>query len=327
VKRVLITGGAGFIGSHIVDCYSQDHKVLIVDDLRTGWLSNLAVSPNVPVVRSPLGSLEVMGTIESFKPQIVIHMAAQLEVSAGYEDPISELDQNLAATVELLEACRKVGSVQHFVFGSSACVYGRGYPRALQEIYDGGDRMMYENARPQWTYGASKLSAEHYVNIYSRYFLTTSLRFGIVFGPREWYGRVLTNFARRAAQGKPPIVFGDGSATRDFTYVRDAARACRRVTDDGDPGSGPVDIGSGTQISIADLAALFGTPEFEDVPEGGSSEKMPGRLRLPNEMEFMTLEPHLDLETRTITDEGLFDEYMDYARSNPEQWKDEEYRV
>jgi len=310
--RILVTGGAGFIGSHITEQYAEDHEILVIDDLRSGYEENLPSDIHMIQCRIELAEKE----IQKFRPTIVSHMAAQLEISAGYADPVAESDENTLNTLRLLDTCRRIGSVQHFIFASSACVYGsRREPGAP----------MYEAARPQWSYGVSKLAAEHYVNLYSKHFKVSNLRFGIVFGPREWYGRVLTNFAERGIQGKDIIVFGDGSARRDFTYVRDLASAHRHLTTYQTKQQITIDVGSGLQTSVLSLARLIASKcnvgvRTENVKPGEVSKHMPGRLRLPDEMQSMHLTPPSFACTRTITHGQILDEYLDYARSKPVAW-------
>jgi UDP-glucose 4-epimerase len=289
---------------------------MVVDDLRTGWLSNLRVSPRVPVVNATLGSVVANGMIQNFRPTIVHHLSAQLEISKGLEDPAAEAREDILTTIGLLELCKSLPSVQHFVFSSSACVYDPDGHRKLE---------------PAWTYGAAKLAAEAYTTLYGQYFATTSLRYGIVFGPREWYGRVLTNFARRAVAGQDLVLFGDsGEVTRDFTYVGDVADIHRRVTDE--VRTGIYDVGSGGKTSLQTVAELIAEKTgvavvTEDVEPGGDSTLMPGRLRLPNEMRHMTLCPERGMQTQSIVHANILDEYLDYARSQPEQWQSEHYRI
>jgi len=239
-KRILITGGAGFIGSHVADKYVHDHEVMILDDLRTGYTEN--IPDGVWLQRIDVNDRRrLRDAFRAFKPHLVSHHAAQLEISKGYENPVEEAEEDLLATIRVLEESRRAG-VQHFVYASSACCYAPDGSRELD---------------PQWTYGAAKLAGEHYAQIYSRYMCMTVFRYGIVFGPREWYGRVLTNFVTRLLEHEPPVVFGDGTARRDFAYVLDAAEMHRTVTDMA--ASGVFDVGSGISTSVLDLAKALTT--------------------------------------------------------------------
>src|SRR5262249_49872680 len=145
---------------------------------------------------------------------VVSHQAAQLEITHCIDDPIDDLRTNAIGTLNVFLAARKAGA-QRILNASSACVYGQAIDPPSDE-----DR---SPTNPNWAYGASKLVAEKYGKIWTEFhnLPVISFRYGIVYGEREWYGRVLTIFLKRILDGKPPVVFGAGDQIRDFTYVGD----------------------------------------------------------------------------------------------------------
>jgi UDP-glucose 4-epimerase len=198
---------------------------------------------------------------------------------------------NLAGTINVLEAARETG-VERMVNASSACIYGQPVNPPSDE--DAGPH------NPNWSYGASKLAAEKYAQIFSNDygFPVHSLRYAITYGPREWYGRVLTIFLKRLSEGKPPVIFGDGKQLRDFTYVDDVVAIHRACIESGLPGAQSFNGGTGIATSVAELARLAcevsGTglePVSENVAPGERSELVDGRMRLPSELEVMQLSP------------------------------------
>lgn len=247
--KVLVTGGAGFVGAHVVRLLLEaGHAVAVLDDLSTGRPER--VPPGVKLHRVAVeDAAAVDRVVAEERPQAVIHLAAQVDVQVALREPLRDLAVNGLGSVALLKACRRHG-VEQVVYASSAAVYGE--PERLP--LDEGAR-----CRPLSPYGASKLAAEGYFWVYAQSFglKATTLRFANVYGPGQEAraeGGVVASFAARVAEGQPPRIFGSGRQTRDFVYVTDVARAVLAAL--GGPG-GLFNVSTGCEASILELARLF----------------------------------------------------------------------
>ena len=241
--KVLVTGGAGFIGSHIVDALvEQRHDVAVVDDLSGGspdHVNSRASMHRVDITDS--AALEEV--FERERPEIVDHHAAQISVRESMADPVRDARVNVLGTVAILQLCVKYG-VGRVIFASSSAVYSEPQYYPMDEGHE---------VRPQSAYGVSKLAAESYVRLYGdvygiRYKL---FRYGNVYGPRqnpEGEAGVVSIFARQLEEGTQPTIFGDGTKTRDYVYVADIARANLLAL--GDAGDNEVfNIARGAEVS------------------------------------------------------------------------------
>lgn len=217
--RVLVTGGCGFIGSHIVDLLVEaNHEVLVVDNLSTGRMENLNKRAKLKVhdITEP-GLLEIF---QAFRPEAVIHEAAQIDVKTSMEKPEDDAQVNVIGTVKVLECCRKTG-VQKIIYASSAAIYGNPITLPVSEEHP---------KKPMSAYGISKRIPEEYIQLYHRLYGInyTILRYANVYGERQdahGEGGVVAIFAAQLKKGLGVKIFGDGSQTRDFIYVRDIAKA------------------------------------------------------------------------------------------------------
>lgn len=289
---VLVTGGAGFIGSHIVeDLLRSGDRVTVFDNFSSGSRENLAgLEREVEIVEGDILDADALLAAMRGK-DIVSHQAAQLEITKCLADPLDDMRTNLVGTLNVLDAARLAG-VGRVVNASSACIYGQAADPPSDEDRD--------PQNPNWSYGASKLAAEKYAQIFAHDygFAVYSLRYGITYGPREWYGRVLTIFLKRVLEGKAPVVFGAGEQLRDFVFVGDVVRIHRACIESGLGGAHSFNGGTGIATSIAQLAKLIcevtGTdlqPVSENVLPGERSELVDGRMRLPSELAVMQLSP------------------------------------
>jgi UDP-glucose 4-epimerase len=253
--NVLVTGGAGFIGSHIVDLLVEKGcTVSIVDNLSTGRPENINPGANFCNidVRDP-GLKEI---VAREKPSAVIHLAAQVDVQRSLQDPHTDAEINIIGAVNLLDACSASG-VGKVVYASTAAVYGSPAYLPVDERHP---------VAPQSPYGLSKHTVEHYLRLYRDMhgINFTVLRFANVYGPRQdatGEGGVVAIFIDKLAKGVKPVIFGDGEQTRDFIYVKDVAAASLAALQQGDGGTFNVSTGKGLSVNYLyqALKALTGS--------------------------------------------------------------------
>ena len=258
------------------------------------------------------------------------HQAAQLEISRCIDDPEFDLKCNTVGTLNVLRAAIR-NHVSKVINASSACVYGQAFSMPQSE--------RNHPTNPNWAYGVSKLAAEKYCQIFSAMYKipVISFRYSIVYGPREWYGRVLTIFLKRVLERSSPIVFGSGSELRDFVYVGDLVRAHRYAMEAQFSEAHSVNVSTGKGTSILELAKKVVRladvplqPLREDVPVGGWSSIV-DRQRLPAELERMVLDNALaktllGWEPKVMLDEGLKMEFA-WLQENPHRWRDVAVRI
>jgi UDP-glucose 4-epimerase len=257
--HILVTGGVGFIGGHIAESVAEDgHDVAVLDNFEPYYDTGLK-RHNVEIARGAAsqsdGSYELVeGSVTDTElvddlvadADMIFHQAAQAGVRTSVEEPKKVNDYNVTGTLNLLEAIREHG-IDRFVNASSSSVYGK--PEYLP--YD--EEHPNEPVSP---YGASKLAAEHYTRIYNEVhnLPTVSLRYFTVYGPRMRPDMAISNFVSRCIKGNPPVVYGDGSQTRDFTYIDDVVDANRKLLTDDSADGEIMNIGSTDNIDILTLA-------------------------------------------------------------------------
>ena len=217
--KILVTGGAGFIGSHVVEKLLQEQcEVVIIDNLSTGLQEN--INKAAKFIKMDIRSNQLLGIFTAEKFDAVIHLAAQTMVHKSLEMPDYDCDVNISGTVNLLEACRKT-NVKRVVFSSTAAVYGNVTTLPVVES---------DSTVPTSFYGLSKLTCEQYLALYSKLYGLeyVVLRYANVYGERQGdggEGGVISIFIRKINQGESVLIFGDGTQTRDFIYVGDIASA------------------------------------------------------------------------------------------------------
>ena len=222
--KVLVTGGAGFIGSHIVDhLIAAENEVVVLDDLSTGSLQNL--NPKAAFVKMSILNDGLMDVFLRERFDAVCHLAAQTSVSHSVEHPEFDAQVNVAGTLKVLEGCRRTG-VSRIIFASSAAVYGDVVTLPVQENFP---------QKPTSFYGLSKLTAEQYIQMYQELYGLhyVILRYANVYGERQGdrgEGGVVSIFTRCVQREDSLKIFGDGSQTRDFIYVGDVAAANVQAT-------------------------------------------------------------------------------------------------
>lgn len=270
---VLVTGGAGFIGSNLVSALAAEgHRVQVLDDLSTGSMANLReVSEAVEVVVGDIRAPDQVRTAMA-AAELVFHLAALPRVARSVADPFGTHLVNVNGTLNVLLAARDTG-VRRVVFASSSSVYGDSRTLPKHEKLP---------PRPQSPYAASKLAGEAYCRSFANVYglQTVSLRFFNVFGPRQdptgEYATAVPRFISRMLGGERPVIFGDGTQSRDFTHIDNVTRACRLAGEAGDDVVGEaINVGCGARTSLLELIdvlnGILGTelePEFTDPRPG-----------------------------------------------------------
>ncbi len=297
-KRVLVTGGSGFIGSHIVkELLSQGADVIVLDNLSTGKLSNLEeVQDQITFQEGDIRDLDLLHDL-LVEIDFVFHQAAFVSVPLSMENPDQCFEINAAGTIQLMSAAARAG-VKRFVFASSAAVYGDNPHIPLQES---------AKLKPQSPYAVSKLVDELYKDLYTENFglEVVALRYFNVYGPKQPpdsdYAAAIPIFIRRMMQDQQPVVYGDGGQSRDFIYVEDVARANVLAAESALAPGEAFNICSGKEINILDLIKIIGgvlniNPKiiFED-PRSGDIYRSVGDPAYAGEM--LGFKPEFSLES------------------------------
>jgi UDP-glucose 4-epimerase len=259
-KHVLVTGGAGFIASHLADAYlARGWRVSVVDDLSTGKWENL--DPGVEFHQADLRDLASMDLVRQLRPDVVSHHGAQIDVRKSVADPAADAETNVVASVRLLQTCAESG-VGRFIFASTGgAIYGD--PLIVPQGED-------HPARPLSPYGCAKLSVEHYLEYFREVhgLSTVALRYANVYGPRQnakGEAGVIAIFLERLLSGQPATINGDGSQTRDFVYVEDVVNANMAVSENVAL-TGAWNVGTGVEVSVSDIYRLLAAAVGTDAP-------------------------------------------------------------
>jgi len=249
-KTVLVTGGAGFIGSHLVDrLVGMGHRVLVVDDLSTGKLRNLPRGVNF--YHTSVNHPTINDIFQKESPNIVFHNAAQISVSSSVRDPVKDAETNVSGTIRLIEASRRYG-VDKFIYScTGGALYGDPESNPCTEDHP---------IRPLSPYGLSKWVGERYLDLYRRSYRLnyTSLRYGNVYGPRQdphGEAGVIAIFASAMLEGREPRIYGDGEQERDFVYIEDVVEANILALKEGVVG--PYNIGTGIGTTVNRIAQIL----------------------------------------------------------------------
>jgi UDP-glucose 4-epimerase len=250
--RVIVTGGAGFIGSHLVDAFiAGGDEVTVIDDLSTGRPGRLdarAVLHKVSITDAPV----LTEVISSVRPELICHLAAQIDVRASVVRPAADAQTNVTGTINVLEAARETGA-RVLMCSTGGALYGRDAPiPSLEDVLP----------LPESPYGIAKYCAEQYVGLYNRLHQTSHsvLRLANVYGPRQdptGESGVVPIFCAQVLAGTRPTIFGDGTQTRDYVYVADAVAAFLAAAAQQRPGTW--NIGTAVEVSVLDLASVIGS--------------------------------------------------------------------
>jgi UDP-glucose 4-epimerase len=248
--RVLVTGGAGFIGSHVTDALlARGDDVAVVDDLSRGRVARLDAHVTLHKL-SVTDAPALNDVVQAFAPELICHLAAQIDVVASVAAPAEDAQVNVVGMVNLLEAARRADARVAFA-SSGGALYGRDAPIPSRE-----DVLPL----PESPYGIAKYCAEQYVGLYNRLHGTrhSVLRLANVYGPRQdpaGDAGVITIFCNSALKGEQPTIYGDGTQTRDYVYVGDTVRAFLAAADSGRPGTW--NVGASAEVSVLDLIGII----------------------------------------------------------------------
>ena len=267
MPKALVTGGAGFIGSHVADVFlDKGYAVDIVDDLTSGKRQNLAEKARF--YEMSVNSREFADLVEKGGYDVIAHLAAQIDVRKSVADPIDDATRNILGTLNLIEALKRGGSRSRVIFTSTGgALYGDFNTPPNAETYA---------KDPESPYAIAKLSVELYLAYYGRVhgIEAAALRFGNVYGPRQdphGEAGVVAIFCGRILNNRPLTIFGDGSQTRDYVYVGDVARAVWMAATKPLPEKGRMDarafnIGTGVGTSVLEIAKMLKAVAGSDVP-------------------------------------------------------------
>ncbi len=306
-RRALVTGGAGFIGSHVADSLlARDWAVLVVDDLSTGAEANVPEDAELEAL-DIADSARLRHVVETFRPTVVCHLAAQSSVTVSVREPERDFASNVRGTFNVAESTKDVGGFVVFA-STGGALYGDRAPVPTSEAYP---------PEPLSPYGASKLAGEAYVATWGRFHErpNVALRLGNVYGPRQSaHGEagVVAIFSDRLARGEAPTVFGEGKPTRDYVHVHDVAAAFVLAAEQGRGGT--FNVGWGREVDVlrllAELQQAAGTtiePRFERL--------RPGELER-SALDSSSIRASLGWEPRVELADGLRETYRWYAGTN-----------
>jgi len=276
VTTILVTGGAGFIGSNLADrLLAEEHRVIAVDDLSSGRIANLADARGYgkayTFFNMDVRAEGLIALFERHRPEVVYHLAAQAGVRPSLDDPVRDASINLMGTLNILECARKVGARKVIYAASGGTVYGE--PKRLP-----AKETTAQGSFPLSPYGISKKVVVDYLGYYQRYAALdfTACALANVYGPRQdphGEAGVVAIFASAMLDGKAPAIFGDGNQTRDYVFIDDVVHAFVQAMD---RGSGKlVNIGTGLETSVSGLYNLLAQiigfdqePRHEPLPPG-----------------------------------------------------------
>ena len=294
--KILVTGGAGFIGSHVADLLVKEgHSVVIVDNLSSGSKDN--INPRAKFYHQDLGNWqEIEKIFLEEEPEIVYHLAAQIDVRKSVENPAEDARINILNSINLLELCRK-NNVKHFIFSSTGgAIYGEDAGLPTKEG---------EKESPISPYGIAKLAIEKYLHFYWKVYNLkyTCLRYSNVYGPRQGMNGeagVISIFLNKMFRNETPVIFG-GIQTRDFVFVEDVARANLLALQDAK--SDTYNIGTGKEIDVISLFSKLNTyfknnfvPEFREMRAGE---------QLKSCLDYEYIKTSLGWETKISLNDGM----------------------
>lgn len=272
--NILITGGAGFIGSHIAEYFNEEgHQVFIIDDLSTGNINNIPFINKENFFNMDVREYKKIEEItKKYKFDIIVHLAAVVSVVDTVNDPITSNEVNINATLKLLEINRQFNpNVKRIIFASSAAVYGN--EPSLPKTVD-------STIQPESPYAIQKYASEQYLKLYNNLYNipTVSLRFFNIYGPRQNpqspYSGVLSILKNKFDNDASFTFYGDGSQTRDFVYVKDLVNAFALVCENDSALGNVYNIGSGAANSLMEIFKTFQNHYNKEIPYTFEDERL-----------------------------------------------------
>jgi UDP-glucose 4-epimerase len=299
--KTLVTGGAGFIGSNLVDALvARGDEVAVIDDISTGRRENLdqAIASGAELIELDVRDAEaVSAAVERVAPEVIFHLAAQIDVRKSVADPANDSRVNVEGTINVLGAAQAHGVRRVINTSTGGAIYGEGKIIPAPEDHP---------VAPEAPYGLSKFCAENYCALFTRLhgLSTISLRYGNVYGPRQdplGEAGVIAIFCGKLLDGGTPKIFGDGKQTRDYVFVGDVVDANLRAAESDATGS--FNVGRGVQTSVLDIVEALAAHSSN----GFKAEHAPAR---PGEVQHIALDPShtrevLGWEAQVDLDQGL----------------------
>jgi len=299
--KTLVTGGAGFIGSNLVDALvARGDDVAVIDNLATGKRENLehAIANGADLIELDVRDAEaVAAAVERVGPEVIFHMAAQIDVRKSVADPAHDSRVNVEGTINVLSGALAAGVRRLINTSTGGAIYGEGQILPAPEDHP---------VAPESPYGLSKFCAENYCALFTRLhgLSTVSLRYGNVYGPRQdplGEAGVIAIFCGKLLDGGRPQIFGDGTQTRDYVYVGDVVDANLRAADS--EVTGAFNVGRGVATSVLDIVEALAAQS----DNGFEADHLPGRT---GEVQHIALDPsrtkaELGWEARVDLDQGL----------------------
>jgi UDP-glucose 4-epimerase len=311
-KRALVTGGAGFIGSHVAELYlARGYDVTVIDNLSSGKRENLA--PGAAFHEVDVTSPEAARIVREGRFDVISHLAAQIDVRKSVADPVHDATVNVVGTLNLLEAVRQSGAKTRFLFSSTGgAIYGDFVTPPNDETFP---------KDPESPYGIAKLSAEYYMAYYGRQhgLDAVALRYANVYGPRQdphGEAGVVAIFCGRLLDGRPLTVFGEGKQTRDYVFVGDVARANLAAAEGTLPPVERVDarafnVGTGVETDVNELARLLRKVAGADSPTeyapARAGEQLRSAVKVDKMARLLGWRPEVSLE------DGLAETFQFFA--------------
>jgi UDP-glucose 4-epimerase len=271
-QNILVTGGAGFIGSHVAAaCLAEGHRVVVVDNLATG--SAERVPAGARFVKDDITTMDLADLLREERIDVVNHHAAQIDLRASVKDPVWDARINVIGSLRMLEACRRAGTRRVIFSSTGGAIYGEPEGEKADESH---------RTDPVSPYGVAKLSVEKYLHFYrvEHGFRTIVFRYANVYGPGQngkGEAGVVAIFALKMLKGEGPVIHGDGEQTRDYVFVRDCVEANRRALAASD--SGVWNVGTGVETSVNRIEALMRSfvpeapPAVHDAPAPGEQRR------------------------------------------------------
>jgi len=302
--RILIIGGAGFIGSHLVSLLNNnnEHELVVLDNLSSGSRDN--IPETVEFYNMDIRDNDLEKIFKEYHFDVVVNLAAQTMVPYSLEHPDEDADINILGLINVLTCCSK-HSVQRVIFSSSAAVYGNNLNVPLKEK---------ETSVPMSFYGITKMTAEHYLRVYSELYGLDAivLRFANVYGERQGNGGeggVISIFAKRIAEGLPISLFGNGEQTRDFVYAGDIAEAITAALDV--KGYHIINVSNAIEVSINELIQNFAQVAQKEIKVDYQEERLGDIYR--SCLDNTNLKQKLGILPQTTLLEGLLKTYGYFA--------------